>query len=80
MILFVMSGGSSLPPTLLKVLGRATSLFVPPLRKVMDLVDTMYSETRDIWEIRKAERKASGGYEENAELLSVLCAYCRLGL
>ena len=71
MVLFVMSGASSLPPVFLRYLGKTASIFIPPLAKLMNIVDTLHSEASKIWEDRKAERKASDG-SQSTELLGVL--------
>ncbi|VDB84021.1 unnamed protein product [Peniophora sp. CBMAI 1063] len=55
--LFVMSGASRLPPSLLRVMGKATSLIVPPLRHLLQLVDLMNDEMGAICEALKISHK-----------------------
>lgn len=69
---FVMSGAGGWPTLILKATGVAAALVHPAFRGLVKIVKVLQRETRDIWDKRKAERKAGHSGEGN-EFLSVLC-------
>ncbi|KZV67343.1 cytochrome P450 [Peniophora sp. CONT] len=70
--LFMLSGAASLPPRLLRVAGDAVSLVLPPLRRLMRIVDLMNNEIRRVCEERQAVLKNASADDEQNDILGVL--------
>ncbi|VDB84019.1 unnamed protein product [Peniophora sp. CBMAI 1063] len=69
--LFVVSGGSRLPPRLLRFMGQTASIISPSLSHLMHIVDSMWGEMDAIWQAHKATHK-EGREDMQAVLLDVL--------
>lgn len=71
----MLSGAAGLPPGLLRVAGDFVSMFIPPLRRLMRIVDFIHLEMRAICQERKLALKDATTVGEQGNLIGVLRAF-----
>ena len=69
---FILSGAAGLPPRLLRVAGDAVSPILPPLRRLMRIVDLMNNVMRTVCDERKASLKDAPADTEQANIIGLL--------